>query len=111
MPLAAAAHGHTRIEAFLWGLLPDNEFVLDRWAKRFHVSARSAFALLSHVGEDCAGAVQFVPTRPRHEDVSNEVVARLTATPSGSPWILEISFGLKGARPGFVGHSDHPIKI
>src|SRR5262249_18335136 len=49
---------------FLWGLLPDNEFVLDRWARRFQVSARNVFALISHVGEDCAGAVQFV-TRER----------------------------------------------
>ena len=60
MPLAAAEHGHRPIEAFLWNLLPDNEAVLTRWAQRFHVSARNPFALLSHVGEDCAGAVQFV---------------------------------------------------
>ena len=60
MPLAAAEHGHDVIEAFLWGLLPDNDRVLDRWARRFQVSVRNAFALLSHVGEDCAGAVQFV---------------------------------------------------
>jgi serine/threonine-protein kinase HipA len=60
MPLAAAQHSHKPIEAFLWNLLPDNEAVLERWARRFQVSARSPFALLSHVGEDCAGAVQFV---------------------------------------------------
>jgi serine/threonine-protein kinase HipA len=60
MPLAAAEHGHKPIEAFLWGLLPDNAAVLDRWARRFQVSARNPFALMSHVGEDCAGAVQFV---------------------------------------------------
>ena len=60
MPLAAAEHGHAAIDTFLWGLLPDNALVLDRWAQRFHVSARNAFALLSHVGEDCAGAVRFV---------------------------------------------------
>jgi len=60
MPLAAEEHGPAAVQAFLWGLLPDNERVLDRWAKKFQVSARSAFALISHVGEDCAGAVQFV---------------------------------------------------
>lgn len=60
MPLAAAEHGHRPVEAFLWGLLPDNEAVLGRWAGRFQVSARNPFALLSHVGEDCAGAIQFV---------------------------------------------------
>jgi serine/threonine-protein kinase HipA len=60
MPLAAKGHGPAAIEAFIWGLLPDSEFVLDRWARKFQVSARNPFALISHVGEDCAGAVQFV---------------------------------------------------
>jgi serine/threonine-protein kinase HipA len=59
-PLAAREHGPSVIQAFLWGLLPDNELVLGRWATKFQVSARNAFALISHVGEDCAGAVQFV---------------------------------------------------
>jgi serine/threonine-protein kinase HipA len=61
MPLTAQEHGPAAVDAFLWGLLPDNEIVLQRWAQRFQVSPRSAFALISHVGEDCAGAVQFVP--------------------------------------------------
>jgi serine/threonine-protein kinase HipA len=60
MPLAAEEHGPAAVQAFLWGLLPDNERVLDRWAKKFQVSARNVFALISHVGEDCAGAIQFV---------------------------------------------------
>jgi serine/threonine-protein kinase HipA len=60
MPLAAREHGPAVIGAFLWGLLPDNELVLERWAKKFQVSPRNAFALLANVGEDCAGAVQFV---------------------------------------------------
>lgn len=72
MPLAAQEHGRVALEAFLWGLLPDNELVLQRWAQKFQVSARNAFALISHVGEDCAGAVQFVP------------VDRLEAVQSGS---------------------------
>ena len=60
MPLAAKEHGRSVVEAYLWGLLPDNDRVLDRWAAKFQVSARNVFALISHVGEDCAGAVQFV---------------------------------------------------
>jgi serine/threonine-protein kinase HipA len=60
MPLGAKEHGRAVTEAFLWGLLPDNDHVLSRWAAKFHVSARNVFALISHVGEDCAGAVQFV---------------------------------------------------
>jgi serine/threonine-protein kinase HipA len=71
MPLAAAEHPHAAIEPFLWGLLPDNNFVLTRWAQRLQVSPRNAFALIAHVGEDCAGAVQFVSPERRHEFINS----------------------------------------
>jgi serine/threonine-protein kinase HipA len=61
MPLTSPEHSHEKIDAFLSGLLPDNPTVLDHWGRQFQVSPRNAFALLSHVGEDCAGAVQFIP--------------------------------------------------
>ncbi len=66
MPMAALEHGDTSVRAFLWGLLSDNERVLERWAQTYHVSASNPFALLRHVGEDCAGAAQFV--RPERVD-------------------------------------------
>ena len=62
MPLAAREHAHKPVSAYLWGLLPDNESVLRRWGQRFQVSPRNPFALIANVGEDCAGAVQFVRT-------------------------------------------------
>jgi serine/threonine-protein kinase HipA len=70
MPIVSKEHGRSVVEAFLWGLLPDNEQVLARWAAKFQVSARNVFALISHVGEDCAGAVQFV-TPERLEAIRN----------------------------------------
>lgn len=60
MPLSARGHDDGRVRPFLAGLLPDNNRVLEQWGKRFKVSPRNAFALLQHVGEECAGAVQFV---------------------------------------------------
>ena len=75
MPLASAEHGHARIEAFLWGLLPDNDRVLENWGRRFQVSPKNVFRLIAHVGEDCAGAVQFV--RPeRLEALQSDTVAK-----------------------------------
>lgn len=53
MPITAGEHAHAVVEPYLWGLLPDNELILERWAQRFQVSARSAFGLLANVGEDC----------------------------------------------------------
>jgi len=43
MPLASAEHGHARIEAFLWGLLPDNDGFLRTGAGAFRFHQRMTF--------------------------------------------------------------------
>jgi serine/threonine-protein kinase HipA len=58
-------HTGNVVAAYLWGLLPDNELILDAWARRFKVSARDPLALLTNVGEDCPGAVRFVTAARR----------------------------------------------
>ena len=66
LPLAQRRHAGTQLDSYLWGLLPDNERVLERWASKFDTTPGSVFGLLSGAGEDCAGAVQFV--RPERVD-------------------------------------------
>jgi serine/threonine-protein kinase HipA len=62
MPVQVRSHPDQQINPWLWGLLPDNEQVLRRWGREFHVTASSAFSLLATpIGEDCAGAVRFAP--------------------------------------------------
>ncbi|MDA1069363.1 MAG: HipA N-terminal domain-containing protein [Verrucomicrobia bacterium] len=60
MPLIVNRHSDELVRPFISGLLPDNLDVLRRWGQRYQVSARNSFRLLAHVGEECAGAVQFV---------------------------------------------------
>jgi serine/threonine-protein kinase HipA len=60
MPLALSEHPHEKIDAFLWGLLPDNEGTLNRLGRDHQISPRNAFGLIAALGEDCAGAVQFI---------------------------------------------------
>lgn len=61
MPNQVRSHGDRTVTPWLWGLLPDNDAVLARWARQFHASASSPFSLLATpIGEDCAGAVRFV---------------------------------------------------
>lgn len=113
--LIAEEHGHAVIEAFLWGLLPDNEQVLDRWASRFQTSARNPFVLIGYVGEDCAGAIQFIRPerlqRLRTESLESEITW-LTDREVGerlrilrqdhSAWRLQsdsAQFSLAGAQP------------
>ncbi len=110
LPLAARHHGAAAVEPYLWGLLPDSESIVERWARRFQVSARNAFALLAHVGADCPGAVRILrpdvkPTQRGNLDwlAEADVAARLrelradtsawrAATDSGQ-------FSLAGAQP------------
>ena len=114
MPLLRAVHPHATIDAFLWGLLPDNEQTLARWATRFHVSARNAFGLLTHIGEDCAGAVQFVPAErlqslqsPAADEISwldeveiGERLRTLRRDPSATRRATDHGqFSLAGAQP------------
>lgn len=64
MPLQVRSHSDRTITPWLWGLLPDNDAVLARWARHFHVAPSSPFSLLAtQIGEDCAGAVRFAPLR------------------------------------------------
>ncbi len=66
LPLAKKSHSDESLRPFLQGLLPDNPAVIEAWGKRFQVSPRNPFDIVKHVGEDCAGALQFV--RPERLD-------------------------------------------
>jgi serine/threonine-protein kinase HipA len=82
MPVTQREHDDAVVRPFLSGLLPDNAEVLRRWGRRFQVSAGNPFRLLSHVGEECAGAVQFVP----EEGASRWLAGR---APEGVSWLTD----------------------
>ncbi|MGH7647460.1 MAG: type II toxin-antitoxin system HipA family toxin [Gemmatimonadaceae bacterium] len=115
LPLSAVEHGHAATAAFLWGLLPDNARTLQRYGRLFGVAAGNPVALLSHLGRDCAGAVQFArpdaiaeleqPSRSKHvewlsdEDVASELRSvRETGMPTNSKGAFG-QFSLAGAQP------------
>ena len=59
IPLSSRKHDGPRVSYYLRGLLPDSEPRLNAIAAEYRVDPDDPFALLSHVGEDCPGAVQF----------------------------------------------------
>lgn len=116
MPLTASEHRHQAINAFLWGLLPDNTRTLELYGRQFGVSSGNPVALLAHLGADCAGAVQFATpenldevrgassARQRVEWISEtEVAAELRSVrEQGIPGTENRTFGrfsLAGAQP------------
>ena len=73
MPLAAAHHFDKVVKPFLWGLLPENELVLNRWSREFHVSASNPLALLSCVGSDLPGGLQMLEPGDTPEHGTGEI--------------------------------------
>jgi serine/threonine-protein kinase HipA len=59
MPPRKAAYNHIQIDPFMWGLIPDNVETREQLGIRYNVSYRNPMAILSKIGRDCAGAVQF----------------------------------------------------
>ncbi|HRN51871.1 MAG TPA: type II toxin-antitoxin system HipA family toxin [Gemmatimonadaceae bacterium] len=82
MPLSTAVHESKVVTAFLWGLLPDNTETLRHYGTVFGVSPRNPVALLTHMGEDCAGALQFV---------SPERLGAFTGTATGARQLERIT--------------------
>lgn len=49
------------VEAYIDGVLPDDRTMRQRIGRLYDVNANNPFALLTAIGLDCAGGVQFVP--------------------------------------------------
>src|SRR5437868_185884 len=62
LPLASGTYEGPHVSYYLRALLPDSEARLNAIAFQYRVDPDDSFALLSHVGEDCPGAVQFART-------------------------------------------------
>ncbi len=60
MPVAGRVYSGQRVSSYLWGLLPDNDRVLARWATAYQCSASDVFALIRAVGADVAGAMRYL---------------------------------------------------
>ena len=79
MPLRVSPYSHATVHPYLWGLLPDNERVLERWAREFGCSPTDVAGLLRGVGADVAGAAQYVAADTTPEESS----------PGGVEWLSE----------------------
>ena len=70
MPLVGRRYRGRVVDSWISGLLPERSEVLRRWRREFGVRRRDAFSLLWHLGEDVAGAAQFV--RPDRVEAASE---------------------------------------
>lgn len=61
MPLREDRYIGAPVLAVFENLLPDNKAIRDRVAARVRAPGSDAFSLLSKIGHDCVGALQFLP--------------------------------------------------
>jgi serine/threonine-protein kinase HipA len=74
MPLRLSPYLHATVHPYLWGLLPDNDRVIERWAREFSCTPTDVTGLLRGVGGDVAGAAQYVaPGETPEESLPGDV--------------------------------------
>jgi len=112
LPLEQVRHGHRIVNAFLLGLVPDDSAVRARIGDQFGVSGENPYALLEHIGLDCAGAVQFCPPDqveevlarpgelcPVNEEQIADRLKQLRRTPSATWTLPQERWSLGGFQP------------
>ena len=86
-------------------LLPDNEAIRRRLAEKSHAEGQDAFSLLSAVGRDCVGALQFLP-----EENDPEPAGTINSRPISEAEIAKIIRNLAHAPLG-VDDDDGEFRI
>lgn len=97
MPVSNRIYGDKTASPYLLGLLPEDPSARNSAAREFGVSANNPFALLSHMGLDCPGAVQFISDEPStqppalasYKPVSDEEIGgrlRKASLPGQASW-------------------------
>lgn len=109
LPTTTATHRGSSVATFIAGLLPENPATRARWA-RAHSSPDNDFGLLTRVGRECPGAVQFmVDTDTQAPSGLREISERAVADRIGSllsdpaDWTMpDEHWSLAGAQSKFA---------
>jgi serine/threonine-protein kinase HipA len=92
---------------FFDNLLPDNERIRERLARRFRTKDAQAFTLLEAIGRDCVGAVQLLP-----EGMAPAGWDRIDAEPLTAAQVGRVLAAVPAERALGVGaDDDEPLRI
>lgn len=110
LPLRESRYVGAPVVAVLDNLLPDNEDIRRRLSARVKVEGHDPYSLLSVIGRDCAGALQFLPDgeepgpvgqisgRPISDDDVARILEDLGRTPLGLTEEGEFRMSIAGAQ-------------
>lgn len=110
LPLQKQKYTGADVNAVFENLLPDYEPILKRVAERVGAEGADAFSLLTEIGRDCVGALQFLPDgvkpQPKNEltgrelsekDIGN-ILKELDVTPLGIRKENDFRISIAGAQ-------------
>lgn len=103
LPIQTAAHPAGRVRPFLFGLLPEDPDARSAWASGLGVHVDDAFAILTSMGWDCPGAVQFC----REDDLDLFSSTGSDPVPCSDEEIAARLRALTGAEPSWTLSGEH----
>ncbi len=106
LPLREDRYVGAPVIAVFDNLLPDNREIRSRVAARMGAGGTDAYSLLSAVGRDCVGALQFLP-----EDEEPNALDEIRGEELSEHAIAEILANLKAAPLGLEKDRDFRISI
>lgn len=110
LPLREDRYIGAPVLAVFENLLPDNKAIRDRIAAKVQASSTDAYGLLSKIGADCVGALQFLPDnadvgkigtiegRPISDKEIARKIADLTSAPLGMAENDDFRISIAGAQ-------------
>lgn len=112
LPLREARYIGAPVAAVFENLLPDSDQIRRRVAERVGAAGVDAYSLLSAIGRDCVGAMQFVPDEDRADGgADGEAGAEISGTVVGDDEIADMLANLKGAPLGVGADIDEDFRI
>lgn len=106
LPLREDRYVGAPVIAVFENLLPDSDLIRRRVAERVGAQGIDSFSLLSEIGRDCVGALQFLPDG--HEQQSN---AKLTGETISTEQFGDLLNGLDIAPLGIRKETDFRISV
>lgn len=106
LPLRAERYAGPPVIAVFENLLPDNVQILRRVAERVGAQGTDAYSMLSAIGRDCVGALQFIP-----EDAAPVSSGKIDGRPLTTARIGELLRNLDVSPLGIRTENDFRISI
>lgn len=106
LPLQESRYSGAPVMAVFDNLLPDSDLIRRRVAERVGAEGVDAFSLLSQIGRDCIGALQFLPDGQEPQPMS-----QLTGEPVDEAQIGAILSNLDLAPLGIRRENDFRISV